>query len=73
MGAFSVSSVQSWYMNQRFEIIKEPHYGPTPIPGLPVQVQCDVGKCMAFRDKEGRWIDFFSRKFLARVLGVVPA
>jgi hypothetical protein len=51
----------------------EPNYGPLPVIGLPVQVQCDTFKCMAFRDSDGRWIDFFSRKFLPRVLGVVPA
>jgi hypothetical protein len=60
-------------MNQRSEITKEPNYGPLPILGLPVQVQCGDGKRMAFRDKEGKWIDFFSRKFLPYVLGVVPA
>jgi len=39
--------------------------------GLPVQVQCDGFKCMAFRDREGRWVDLFSRELLPRVLGVV--
>jgi len=51
----------------------KPVYGPLPVPGLPVLVQCDGFKCMAYRDKEGRWVDFFSRKYLGRVLGVVPA
>jgi len=40
---------------------------------LPVQVQCDGFKCMAFRDREGKWVDFFSREFVPRVLGVVSA
>jgi hypothetical protein len=46
-------------------------YGPLPVFGLPVQVQCDGFKCMAFRDREGRWVDLFSREFVPRVLGVV--
>ena len=41
--------------------------------GVPVQVQCDGFKCMAFLDQEGRWVDLFSRQLVARVLGVVPA
>jgi hypothetical protein len=48
-------------------------YGPLPRPGLPVQVQCDGFKCMAFRTKEGKWIDFFTHESLPRVLGVVRA
>jgi len=28
---------------------------------------------MAFLDVEGRWVDLFSRQFVDRVLGVVPA
>jgi len=60
-------------MNKASKFIIEPNYGPMPISGLPVQVQCDSGKYIAFRDKDGKWIDFFSRKFLPRVLGVVPA
>ena len=48
-------------------------YGPLPVPGLPVQVQCEGFKCMAFRDMEGKWVDLFSRKFLSPVLGVVLA
>jgi hypothetical protein len=52
---------------------KKPRYGAIPVPGLPVQVQCLGFKCMAFRDKEGKWIDLFSQKFLPGVLGVVPA
>jgi hypothetical protein len=49
------------------------NYGPRPATGVPVQVQCDGFKCMAFLDGEGRWVDLFSRQFVARVLGVVPA
>jgi hypothetical protein len=60
-------------MNEDVEKIKTPLYGPLPVSGLPVQVQCNGFKCMAYRDKEGKWIDFFSRQFLPGVLGVVPA
>jgi hypothetical protein len=48
-------------------------YGPLPAAGVPVQIQCVGFKCMAFRDHEGRWVDLFSREFVPRVLGVVPA
>jgi hypothetical protein len=55
----------------------EPVYGPLPPPGVPVQVQCNGFKCMAYRDKDGNWMDFFTRKCLPGglpgVLGVVPA
>jgi hypothetical protein len=44
-----------------------------PALGVPVQIQCDGFKCMAFLDREGRWVDLFSREFVPRVLGVVPA
>jgi hypothetical protein len=49
-----------------------PVYGPMPIFGLPVQVQCEDFKCMAYLDKNGQWMDFFTRTHLSRVLGVVP-
>ena len=49
------------------------NYGPLPSTGVPVQVQCDGYKCMAFRDQEGRWVDLFSRQFVERVMGVVLA
>lgn len=48
-------------------------YGPLPRPGLPVQVQCEGFKCMAFLDKEGHWVDLFTREVIPSeiVLGVV--
>ena len=46
-------------------------YGPLPVVGLPVQVQCEGFKCMAYLDKRGQWMDFFTHKSLAHVLGVV--
>ncbi len=49
------------------------NYGPLPALGVTVQVQCDGYKCMAFLDREGRWVDFFNHEFVPRVLGVVPA
>ncbi len=51
-----------------FEKVK---YGPLPVLGVPVQVQCDGFKCMAFRDRQGRWVDLFTREFVPRILGVV--
>jgi hypothetical protein len=48
-------------------------YGPLPPPGLPVQVQCNGFKCIAYRDKDGKWTDLFTRKLLQGVQGVVPA
>jgi hypothetical protein len=60
-------------MNDEALLKSEPGYGPLPPAGVPVQVQCDGFKCMAYRDNEGKWIDFFTRKFLPHVLGVVPA
>jgi len=49
------------------------HYGPRPAMGVPVQIQCNGYKCMAFLDREGRWVDLFSLEFVNQVLGVVPA
>jgi hypothetical protein len=49
------------------------NYGPRPHTGVPVQVQCDGYKCMAFLDRNNRWVDLFSRQFVSRVLGVVSA
>jgi hypothetical protein len=60
-------------MNNEVLKPREPVYGPLPVPGVPVQVQCIGFKCMAYRDKEGQWMDFFTRKFLPGVRGVVPA
>lgn len=58
-------------MQDKAQEFKKKEYGSLPGLGLPVQVQCDGFKCMAFRDREGKWVDLFSRKFLPRVLGVV--
>jgi len=49
----------------------EEKYGPLPRFGLPVQVQCEGFKCMAYRDKAGKWIDLFTHENVPRVLGVV--
>jgi hypothetical protein len=69
---FPVSGV--WLrMNDEVRKTSESVYGPVPAPGVPVQVQCIGFKCMAYRDKDGNWMDFFTRKFLTGVLGVVPA
>jgi hypothetical protein len=58
-------------MEDRPQMFKKPVYGSLPVIGLPVQVQCDGFKCMAFRDREGRWVDLFTHQFVPRVLGVV--
>jgi hypothetical protein len=50
-----------------------PIFGRLPALGLPVQVQCPDSKCMAYRDKEGKWRDLFTNEFLPRVLGVISA
>ena len=50
-----------------------PAFVPLPAIGLPVQVQCPGHKCMAYRDKEGKWRDLFTKEFLPRVLGVISA
>jgi hypothetical protein len=60
-------------MQDKAQEFKKNPFGPLPTLGLPVQVQCDGFRCMAFRDQEGRWVDLFSREFVPRVLGVVPA
>ena len=50
----------------------EKTYGSRPSTGVPVQVQCDGFKCMAFLDGQGRWVDLFSPQIVDQVLGVVP-
>jgi hypothetical protein len=60
-------------MDNKAQEFTKARYGPLPVFGLPVQIQCVGFKCMAFRDPEGRWVDLFSLKFVDRVLGVVAA
>jgi len=60
-------------MEDKAQEFKINNYGPLPVLGLPAQVQCDGFWRMAFRDREGKWVDLFSRKFMPRVLGVVSA
>jgi hypothetical protein len=60
-------------MDNNFPDAPKNPYGPLPPTGVPVQIQCVGYKCMAFRDQEGRWVELFSREFVPRVLGVVPA
>ena len=60
-------------VNERTPDPTPKNYGTRPAVGVPVQVQCNGYKCMAFLDREGRWVDLFSRQFVDRVLGVVPA
>jgi hypothetical protein len=70
--AFPHSRVMFSMQDKAQEFTKK-QYGPLPVIGLPVQVQCEGFKCMAYRDRDGRWVDLFSHKFTDRVLGVVPA
>jgi len=37
----------------------------------PVQVQCLNFRCLAFRDKEGRWLDYHNGKFLTGDVHIV--
>ena len=60
-------------MTNKAQHFDRPEYGPMPILGLPVQVQCDGFKCMAYLNKEGRWVDLFTGTPLSYVLGVIPA
>ena len=60
-------------MQDKAAEFKNAKYSPLPRAGVPVQVQCNGFKCMAYLDKEGRWRDLFSHECLARVFGVVPA
>ena len=58
-------------MQDKAPEFKTTQYCPMPVLGVPVQVQCEGFTCMAFRDREGRWVDLFSHEFVPRVLGVV--
>jgi len=58
-------------MLDKAQELEKTKYGALPPLGVPVQVQCRDFKCMAFRDREGRWVELFSREFLPHVLGVV--
>jgi hypothetical protein len=72
VSAFTHSGV-CCHMSEKIPDPPKKNYGSLPSMGVPVQVQCDGFKCMAFLDREGRWVDLFSREFVSRVLGVVPA
>lgn len=37
----------------------------------PVQVQCEKFRCLAFRDKEGRWCDYHNGKLLTGQVHIV--
>ena len=43
-----------------------------PPPGQPVLVRCPHCRCMAFRDREGKWRDYFYRDELSEVLEIIP-
>lgn len=38
---------------------------------VPVQIQCDSFRCLAYRDKEGNWVDFHTGKLIVGTIRVV--
>jgi hypothetical protein len=55
--------------------VEKPHktiVPPLPPPGLPVQIQCSSSKCIAFREKDGKWVNFFTRESITDFRGVIP-
>ncbi|MGA9450958.1 MAG: hypothetical protein WBW41_06395 [Verrucomicrobiia bacterium] len=59
-------------MQDKAQEFKLDKFGPLPVGSVPVLVQCNGFKGMAFRDREGRWVDLFSHEFLPHVLKVAP-
>jgi hypothetical protein len=43
-----------------------------PPPGKPVIVQRPCCRCMAYRDRDGKWRDYFHRDELTDVIEVIP-
>ncbi len=39
---------------------------------VPVQVQCDGFRCLAYRDSAGNWVDFHNGKPLDGKVRIVP-
>lgn len=39
---------------------------------VPVQVQCEGYRCLAFQDHEGKWVDYCSGQPLTGTVRVVP-
>ncbi|MGD0085919.1 MAG: hypothetical protein ABSC24_02200 [Verrucomicrobiota bacterium] len=46
---------------------------PAPPVGEVVLVQCEKFRCLAFRDKHGKWRSPFSKMELNNVVGVIKA
>jgi len=40
------------------EPLKDKKLAPKTVSKVPVQVQCEGYRCMAYRDETGAWIDF---------------
>jgi hypothetical protein len=52
-------------MKSRVPQKKDDHLPPI---GIPVLVQCDGFRCMAFRDKDGKWRDYFYKDQLPEII-----
>lgn len=60
-------------MVNHFDNHSENEKKPTPPPlGKPVIVQRPHCRCMAYKDKDGKWRDYFHHDELTDVLGVIP-
>jgi hypothetical protein len=59
-------------VNQKKENSTSTAGAPLPPRGLPVQIQCVDSKCMAFRDPEGIWINFFTRERITGFSHIIP-
>jgi hypothetical protein len=42
-----------------------------PPLALPVQVQCDGFRCLAYRDKDGAWVNYHSGELLKGAVRVI--
>ena len=40
-------------------------------PAVPVHVQCGSFRCLAYRDKDGKWVDYHSREPLLGPVKIV--
>jgi len=50
-----------------------PHKNELPFRtrAVPVQVQCENFRCLAFQDKDGRWLDYHNGKLLTGRVHIV--
>jgi len=57
------------YFGKSSENEKKPALPP---PGKPVIVQRPHCRCMAYKDRDGKWRDYFHRDELTDVIGIIP-